>query len=894
MRKRILSVITAAATLLLSVNPVFAAQNEVEVVKGTLEACREDEIYINEDFSGEKLPDEELPDGKTKNGLATWKISGAELKDGAVHMIGGGKGYVQFTANTPLTGAGDKYILSFDMCKTNKKTAGGATTYGFNINGQKCMFFLTDANQDNKYIIRVGGVSGNYNVATVSYGDMVNIKMDITIGEGVLNADVTVRNAVGRQVGKVTGAPISGFDKEKGGIDTIVIGYVSEDTTIDNIKFYPYMDARIAEPTITEVPVKDVPEMAEGTSLLIDENFDKFPESIESATYTGEDSSVWKLEGMMLTGETKILSSGRKVFKLSDNAGLMAGVSPSAKLSFVEGAEDGNKYVLNFGMRPILSADMMWDDSNLIAIKDSKGKKVNVMTATPAGVVTVGDEEFTLSDKWYSVAVTYELKADSTAVNVALTDGKVTKAFNRVIIPEVNSIDEFIWQVADFGTIYLDNVSLYKSVYIAPQKPEARNMSVTGVCYNERELIADYEYYDVNQEVRGTDEYFWVRSDKADPKEGEYEKISGTEQKKSYKLTSDDIGKYVFFAVIPKKAEGCEEAIGDITLKAADAKIAEEPAVADLQWLIAENLGVADLSEVTEDLILKLKGENGSTIVWQSDDEDTIGTDGAVRRQTSLRNVTLTATITSPDGVVTKEHKFEVSVKAKKTSQGGSGGSGGGGGGASNVIKGSSSVISMPVEMMAEDTNKPMERPKHKYNDVADTHWAMDYIQELYHREIATGDENNNFAPDRTIKREEFTKMIVSAFNLLDDSAVVEFNDVDSYAWYYPYVASAYKSLLISGLGNDNFGIGDNMTRQDMAVIAYRILKAKGIAINGETAEEFADYGEVAPYAKEAVSAMQKAGIMSGSGNNEFRPTAYATRAEVARIIVALLEVTEK
>lgn len=888
--KKALSLITAIITLAVSVSSVFAETNEVEVTAGTIEACKEDEIYINEDFSGSALPS-----GDTENKLATWKSSGAELVDGAVSMGAGDKSYIQFTTKSPLTGAGKKYILSFDMCK--KEMTAQGVSYGFSLNGSKGIFFLADT-ASNTYTVRMGGGKGNANVAKgVPYGEMINIKVDITIGEGVLNADMTVRNSKGRQLGKVQDWELSGYDATVKGFNTVIFGYVGDNTVIDNIKLYPYMEARMAEPTITELPVAGTPVMAEGAALLIDESFDSFPEAIEESTYTGADSSLWHLEGMVVTGETKILSSGRKVFKLSDNAGLLAGVSPVSKPSYDESATDGNKYVLRFGMRPVLDADMMWDDSKLLSIKDKNQKKVDIMSATPKGVMTVGEEEFTLSDKWYSVAVTYDLKENTTDVIVALTDGETTKSFNRVAIPEINSIDEFIWQVSDFGTMYLDNVSLYKAVYIKPQKPEARNMTVSGVCYNGRELEGDYEYFDANQENRGTDEYYWVRSDKEEPKEGEYEKIPGTEQSKKYTLTSDDIGKYVFFAVIPKKAEGCEEAIGDITYKRADAKVEEEPAVADLEWLIEENLGVADLSDVTEDLILKLKGENGSTIVWQSDDESTIRTDGTVIRQSSLRNVTLTATVTSPDKIVTKEHKFEVSVRAKKTSSGGSGGSGGGGGGggASNVLKGSSSVVSMPVEMLAEDTNKPMERPKHKYNDVADTHWAMDYIQELYHREIAQGDENNNFAPDRTIKREEFTKMIVSAFELLDDTAFVEFDDVDKDAWYYNYVASAYKSLLVSGVGNDKFGIGENITRQDMAVIAYRILNAEGVEIkNNAEYEKFADFSEVSDYARTAVSAMQKAGVMSGSGNNEFRPRAFATRAEVARIIVALLECAGK
>ncbi len=858
---------------------------EKEAVDGAIDMCTPEEIIINEDFSRDILPD--------SSGTSKWSYKeGVVLSEGTMSMkkLEGKQVYSWVTPAAKLNYANTmspdkKYVFSFDM--TRNATVG--FEYPLRVNHIKDMTSGVSAD-GTTYTINVANETTNNqskNIASgIPVGEFCNVEIIYTIGKDSIVCDITVRNKNGDILGTLKDYTLKGIT------EITAFGFYTNSALdvewkFDNIKLYPYKKVTVADPTITEEPIFGMPEAAEEKSKLIDENFDSFPEVVTDP-YIGDDLSKWSFDAI---AETKILTTGRKVLKLSDNAGLLAAVSPAQALLYSEEEGASNKYVQTFGMKYL--KDAATKDSGILKIKNNEGKEYDIFTITPNGYLTSeGDEGIELSEKWYSAALTYEIKKDFTVIKPFITDGENVKSFKKIIIDGTNSIEEFIYSVASGGVLYLDNVSLYEAVYVPALKPEARDMTVTGVCYNGRELEGDYEYYDPNQDDRGTDEYFWVRSDNAEG--GPYEKITGTDQSKKYTLTSDDIGKYVFFAVIPKKAPDCDEAIGDTTYKMADAKIAEEPAVADLNWLIEKNLGADDLSEVTEDLILSLKGENGSTIVWQSDDEDTIGTDGTVKRQSSIRNVTLTATVTGPDKVVTKEHKFEVSVKAKKTSSGGSGGGGGGGGGASNVIKGSSSVVSMPVEMLAEDTNKPMERPKHKYNDVADGHWAMDYIQELYHREIAMGDENNNFAPSRSIKREEFTKMIVSAFNLLDETAFVEFNDVDSSAWYYPYVASAYKSLLVSGVGNDKFGIGDNITRQDMAVIAYRILKSEGIAINGEATEEFADYGEVAPYAKEAVSAMQKAGIMSGSGNNEFRPTAYATRAEVARIIVALLECAGK
>ena len=47
----------------------------------------------------------------------------------------------------------------------------------------------------------------------------------------------------------------------------------------------------------------------------------------------------------------------------------------------------------------------------------------------------------------------------------------------------------------------------------------------------------------------------------------------------------------------------------------------------------------------------------------------------------------------------------------------------------------------------------------------------------------------------------------------------------------------------------------------------------------------FADSGEIADYAKDAVYILAKAGIVSGNENSEFNPLANATRAEAAKIL---------
>ena len=76
------------------------------------------------------------------------------------------------------------------------------------------------------------------------------------------------------------------------------------------------------------------------------------------------------------------------------------------------------------------------------------------------------------------------------------------------------------------------------------------------------------------------------------------------------------------------------------------------------------------------------------------------------------------------------------------------------------------------------------------------------------------------------------------------------------------------------------------MTRQEMAVIMANYAKALGYNVpKTREAVTFADNANIASWAKDAVKAMQMAGIINGKDSNKFDPTGTATRAEIAAIM---------
>ena len=130
--------------------------------------------------------------------------------------------------------------------------------------------------------------------------------------------------------------------------------------------------------------------------------------------------------------------------------------------------------------------------------------------------------------------------------------------------------------------------------------------------------------------------------------------------------------------------------------------------------------------------------------------------------------------------------------------------------------------------------------------------------------------------------------MAVLALGMYDASAKSNFTDANSGEWYDSYIASAKNTGLINGLGDGAFGVGQNITRQDLAVILYKAALKQGRVFTNK--KSFGDDYQIADYAKDAVSYLAGEGIISGMGDNVFAPTAKATRAQAAKLIYSLIK----
>jgi len=175
------------------------------------------------------------------------------------------------------------------------------------------------------------------------------------------------------------------------------------------------------------------------------------------------------------------------------------------------------------------------------------------------------------------------------------------------------------------------------------------------------------------------------------------------------------------------------------------------------------------------------------------------------------------------------------------------------------------------------------------FSDISNVKWAKEAIEYLAARGVISGPGDGTFRPNGNVTRAEFIKMLMMALELEDEKAVCTFSDVNEGAWYYKPIATAQKLGIVKGKGDGTFGVNDEILRQDMTVMTYRTEQLLDIDLDDDVnVEPFTDEAEISSYAKEAVTAMQRAGIINGIGDGSFAPKNSVTRAEAAVIIYRL------
>ncbi|MBQ3426073.1 MAG: S-layer homology domain-containing protein [Clostridia bacterium] len=306
-------------------------------------------------------------------------------------------------------------------------------------------------------------------------------------------------------------------------------------------------------------------------------------------------------------------------------------------------------------------------------------------------------------------------------------------------------------------------------------------------------------------------------------------------------------------------------------------------------------------SRATTDIKLPTEGYFGSEITWTSSAPTIISNSGKFSKPSSPKTINLAATVLS--GSVSETKSFTVSVSGTGSSSGGGGGGGSvsstgttnkGAGAGGTIYSANSSAIDADTTSSAEKVAQLQEEAlasNDLFKDITEAAWARDEINGLAKAGIINGKTDTLFAPNDTITRAEFAKMLMGTLGLASNAYTTSsFRDVSTDAWYFEAVESAYNLGIITGVGEGIFAPNALITRQDMAVMVERAIDVAGKTIE-ETAEAktFADEGSIADYANTAVDKLVKGGVINGMSDTEFAPLANATRAQAAKMLYKLL-----
>lgn len=175
--------------------------------------------------------------------------------------------------------------------------------------------------------------------------------------------------------------------------------------------------------------------------------------------------------------------------------------------------------------------------------------------------------------------------------------------------------------------------------------------------------------------------------------------------------------------------------------------------------------------------------------------------------------------------------------------------------------------------------------PKVTFNDIKN-HYAKDAIIAVTEAGLFSGVNEHAFAPNKSFTRSHAAIVL----NRLADSAKatgkVSFKDVKSSE---NAIAWATENNLIAPVSSSKFAPYKTITREQFAVAVYKYLVQSGVKFEDGSTTPYQDDSKISKEAKQAIYAMQSAGLMTGSNNN-FNPQKNLTRAQAATVFAHLLK----
>ena len=170
------------------------------------------------------------------------------------------------------------------------------------------------------------------------------------------------------------------------------------------------------------------------------------------------------------------------------------------------------------------------------------------------------------------------------------------------------------------------------------------------------------------------------------------------------------------------------------------------------------------------------------------------------------------------------------------------------------------------LELTGSATVKVYDNSKF-FTDVPAANWASDAVAFASSRELFNGTGADTFSPNAPMTRQ----MLMTVLARLDGT------DTSGNAY-----AKGMEWAIRNGVSNGSDPEG-KITREQLATMLWRY--AGSPSVSGRMTG-FVDADQISGYAEDAILWATKAGIIGGKGNGQLDPKGYATRAEVAAMLM--------
>ena len=170
-------------------------------------------------------------------------------------------------------------------------------------------------------------------------------------------------------------------------------------------------------------------------------------------------------------------------------------------------------------------------------------------------------------------------------------------------------------------------------------------------------------------------------------------------------------------------------------------------------------------------------------------------------------------------------------------------------------------------------------------------------VRNLVSYGIIKGMGNNMFQGNKTITRAMVTRvfMLISKDKAIDKD--VYFSDVTNDKWYAESVKWAASKGIIAGYTDGTFKPEKKVTRQEFCVMLNNLLKANDIELETVVPVDEAEFAKADSWAKDAMIAMKRAGLVNVEASGKFGPQSKFTREELAKtidLLIKLIKIKEK